>query len=61
MNMLVSVSRSGSGLLFGPDIGVIAGAKAFITDHFCTGIQPAAGMQGRQRSMAFGAAIGRII
>ncbi|MDU1027436.1 MAG: MFS transporter, partial [Leclercia adecarboxylata] len=34
MNMFVSVSAAVAGLLFGLDIGVIAGALPFITDHF---------------------------
>lgn len=33
MNMFVSVAAAVAGLLFGLDIGVIAGAS-FITDHF---------------------------
>ena len=34
MNMFVSVAAAVAGLLFGLDIGVIAGALPFITDHF---------------------------
>ncbi len=34
MNLFVSVSAAVAGLLFGLDIGVIAGALPFITDHF---------------------------
>ena len=34
MNMFVSISAAVAGLLFGLDIGVIAGALPFITDHF---------------------------
>ncbi len=34
MNLFVSVSAAVAGLLFGSDIGVIAGALPFITDHF---------------------------
>jgi SP family arabinose:H+ symporter-like MFS transporter len=34
MNMFVSVSAAVAGLLFGLDIGVIAGALPFLTDHF---------------------------
>ncbi|MDF2778915.1 MAG: arabinose:proton symporter [Enterobacteriaceae bacterium] len=34
MNLFVSISAAVAGLLFGLDIGVIAGALPFITDHF---------------------------
>ena len=34
MNQFVSVAAAVAGLLFGLDIGVIAGALPFITDHF---------------------------
>lgn len=34
MNLFISVSAALAGLLFGLDIGVIAGALPFITDHF---------------------------
>lgn len=34
MNQFVSISAAVAGLLFGLDIGVIAGALPFITDHF---------------------------
>ncbi|SAC57128.1 Arabinose-proton symporter [Enterobacter hormaechei] len=33
MNQFVSVAAAVAGLLFGLDIGVIAGALPFITDH----------------------------
>ncbi|VEB54543.1 arabinose-proton symporter [Salmonella enterica subsp. enterica] len=47
MNMFVSVSAAVAGLLFGLDIGVIAGGAAFYYRPFRTD-QPAAGM-GRQQ------------
>ena len=34
MNQFVSIAAAVAGLLFGLDIGVIAGALPFITDHF---------------------------
>lgn len=46
MNQFVSIAAAVAGLLFGLDIGVIAGALPFITDH-CL-IQPAAGVGGQQ-------------
>ncbi len=47
MNQFVSIAAAVAGLLFGLDIGVIAGALPFITDHFVF-IQPSAGVGGQQ-------------
>ena len=57
MNMFVSVAAAVAGLLFGLDIGVIAGALPFITDHFVLTSR----LQGWGGSMMLvGAAIGAL-
>ncbi|VFS63109.1 Arabinose transporter [Kluyvera cryocrescens] len=47
MNQFVSIAAAVAGLLFGLDIGVIAGALPFITRSFCI-IQPIAGVGSQQ-------------
>lgn len=57
MNMFVSVSAAVAGLLFGLDIGVIAGALPFITDHF---VLTSRLQEWVVSSMMLGAAIGAL-
>ena len=58
MRKLVSVAAGMAGLLFGLDIGVIAGALPFITDQLSLTSQM---QEWIVSSMMFGAAIGSII
>ena len=57
MNMFVSVAAAVAGLLFGLDIGVIAGALPFITDHF---VLTSRLQEWVVSSMMLGAAIGAL-
>ncbi|WP_110877373.1 sugar porter family MFS transporter [Franconibacter helveticus] len=57
MNLFVSVSAAVAGLLFGLDIGVIAGALPFITDHFSLGSRA---QEWVVSSMMLGAALGAL-
>ena len=57
MNMFVSISAAVAGLLFGLDIGVIAGALPFITDHF---VLTSRLQEWGGSSMMLGAAIGAL-
>lgn len=57
MNMFVSISAAVAGLLFGLDIGVIAGALPFITDHF---VLTSRLQEWVVSSMMLGAAIGAL-
>ena len=57
MNQFVSVAAAVAGLLFGLDIGVIAGALPFITDHFTLSSQL---QEWVVSSMMLGAAIGAL-
>lgn len=57
MNMFVSISAAVAGLLFGTDIGVIAGALPFITDHF---VLTSRLQEWVVSSMMLGAAIGAL-
>ena len=57
MNMFVSVAAAVAGLLFGLDIGVIAGALPFITDHF---VLTSRVQEWVVSSMMLGAAIGAL-
>lgn len=57
MNLFVSVSAAVAGLLFGLDIGVIAGALPFITDHFTLGSRD---QEWVVSSMMLGAALGAL-
>ncbi len=58
MNLFVSVSAAVAGLLFGLDIGVIAGALPFITDHFTLTHRD---QEWVVSSMMLGAALGAIV
>ena len=57
MNQFVSVAAAVAGLLFGLDIGVIAGALPFITDHFTLSNRL---QEWVVSSMMLGAAIGAL-
>ena len=57
MNMFVSVSAAVAGLLFGLDIGVIAGALPFLTDHFSLSSRA---QEWVVSSMMLGAALGSL-
>lgn len=57
MNLFVSVSAAVAGLLFGLDIGVIAGALPFITDHFTLAHRD---QEWVVSSMMLGAALGAL-
>lgn len=57
MNMFVSVSAAVAGLLFGLDIGVIAGALPFLTDHFSLSSRA---QEWVVSSMMLGAALGAL-
>ena len=57
MNQFVSVAAAVAGLLFGLDIGVIAGALPFITDHFVLSSRL---QEWVVSSMMLGAAIGAL-
>src|SRR5690606_17145773 len=57
MNQFVSIAAAVAGLLFGLDIGVIAGALPFITDHFTLSNRL---QEGVVSSMMLGAAIGAL-
>lgn len=57
MNMFVSVSAAVAGLLFGLDIGVIAGALPFLTDHFSL---TSRAQEWVVSSMMLGAALGAL-
>ncbi|EOJ6002155.1 sugar porter family MFS transporter [Cronobacter sakazakii] len=57
MNLFVSVSAAVAGLLFGLDIGVIAGALPFITDHFSLSSRA---QEWVVSSMMLGAALGAL-
>ncbi len=57
MNLFVSVSAAVAGLLFGLDIGVIAGALPFITDHFALSSRL---QEWVVSSMMLGAALGAL-
>lgn len=57
MNQFVSVAAAVAGLLFGLDIGVIAGALPFITDHFTLSHRL---QEWVVSSMMLGAAIGAL-
>lgn len=57
MNQFVSIAAAVAGLLFGLDIGVIAGALPFITDHFVLSSRL---QEWVVSSMMLGAAIGAL-
>lgn len=57
MNLFVSVSAAVAGLLFGLDIGVIAGSLPFITEHFALSSRL---QEWVVSSMMLGAAIGAL-
>jgi MFS family permease len=57
MNQFVSIAAAVAGLLFGLDIGVIAGALPFITDHFTLSSRL---QEWVVSSMMLGAAIGAL-
>ena len=57
MNLFVSFSAAVAGLLFGLDIGVIAGALPFITDHFSLSSRA---QEWVVSSMMLGAALGAL-
>ena len=57
MNQFVSIAAAVAGLLFGLDIGVIAGALPFITDHFMLSTRQ---QEWVVSSMMLGAAIGAL-
>jgi len=57
MNQFVSIAAAVAGLLFGLDIGVIAGALPFITDHFTLSNRL---QEWVVSSMMLGAAIGAL-
>lgn len=57
MNMFVSISAAVAGLLFGLDIGVIAGALPFLTDHFSL---TSRAQEWVVSSMMLGAALGAL-
>lgn len=57
MNLFVAISAAVAGLLFGLDIGVIAGALPFITDHFTLNSHQ---QEWVVSSMMLGAAIGAL-
>lgn len=57
MNQFVSIAAAVAGLLFGLDIGVIAGALPFITDHFVLSSRL---QEWVVSSMMLGAAVGAL-
>ena len=57
MNQFVSIAAAVAGLLFGLDIGVIAGALPFITDEFQISAHT---QEWVVSSMMFGAAVGAV-
>ncbi|VTN11437.1 Arabinose transporter [Raoultella terrigena] len=57
MNQFVSIAAAVAGLLFGLDIGVIAGALPFITDHFALSSRL---QEWVVSSMMLGAAVGAL-
>ena len=58
MNQFVSIAAAVAGLLFGLDIGVIAGALPFITDHFVLSSRL---QEWVVSSMMLGAAVGALL